>query len=356
MNNSDVKPSALIETLDLESYEKTLLSGVITPSGYTFFDNSTLESARTCLRYYYFKHIRKFDPLGIRPPLIFGGAWHSSMDTLWPLCSNGEKKALVLEAAFEAFLSFWKNTRITELDELDLYPRTPTKAFELLGEYYNRYGEDLQRYKILAVERPFIIPLTNDDQKLLYIGKIDKETEEERTEDVMAWDHKTGAILGSLWQAGFSPNSQMDGYHHAERMNYGNKFHSICIDGVQVHKTKVDFSRLWLARQTAQIESWLWETLEKIAEIQYNETLLLSYRNSGKKLNFLPAFPKNCKMCSNQYGKPCIYRDLCVYQNNPEDYEIVEEYYEENLWKPFLITEKPTKEGMMFNVESSEGE
>jgi len=356
MTNNDVRPTGFIDTLDSTTYEKTKLSGVHTPSGYTFFDNSTLESARTCLRYFYFKHIRKFNPLGYRPPLVFGSSWHAAMDYFWPAASRGEKKTTLLDGAFSEFLKIWQASNMIELDEMDLYPRTPTKALELLDAYYNAYGEDLKRYKILNVERPFIIPLTDDSQKLMYIGKIDKETEEERSGDINGWDHKTASILGEMWKNNFAPNSQMDGYFHAERMEYGQRFRGMYIDGIQVHKTKIDFARLPLICQTTQVERWLWETLEWIADIQANELALLEYRESNKHLDFLPAFKCNTKNCSNQYGKPCIYRDLCVYQNNPEDYEIRSEYFEENLWQPFEITEKNTKDGMVFSVESSEGE
>jgi hypothetical protein len=355
MTNSDIKPLSLVETIDSLTYNKTKLSGVRTSSGYTFFDNSTLDAFRTCPRYYYFKHIRRFNPLGLRPPLIFGSSWHSAMDFFWPAATKGVNKKEIIEGSLSNFMNFWNASGITELEELDLYPRTPTRALEVLISYYDRYGEDFKRFRILDVEKPFIIPLTSDEQKLMYIGKIDKVTEEERIEDICIWDHKTASLLGSMWTNGFAPNSQMDGYHHAGKMLYGRKFSTIVIDGVQIHKTKIDFQRLPICRQTTQIERWLWETLEWIEEIRYNEELLLSYRDSPEHLEFLPAFKCNTKMCANQYGKSCIYRDLCTFQNNPEDHEITE-CYEEDLWQPFKIEEVTTKDGMTFKVESSEGE
>ena len=358
MKNSDVTPLSFIELPDSNTYEKPKLSGLRTPSGYTFFDNSTLEAARTCLRYYYFKHIRKFNPIGLRPPLIFGSSWHTAMDFFWPAASKGEKKEYIIEGSFSSFMEFWNESKISEvMDDIDLYPRTPTKAHEVLIAYYNQYGEDLKRYEILSVERPFIIPLTDDSQKLMYIGKLDKVTREIRTEETNIWDHKTASLLGQMWVNTFSPNSQMDGYHHSGKMEFGKSFNNIYIDGVQIHKTKKpEFQRLIISRDISRIEAWLWETLEKISEIQYNEELLLSYREGGKHLNFLPAFPKNCKMCANQYGKPCVYRDICVYQNNPEDMEMNSEYFEEDLWSPFKIEEKNTKDGMTFVIDSQEGE
>lgn len=356
MKNSDISPLIFTETINSSEYEKTKLSGVRTDSGFVFYDNSTLEAMRTCPRYFYFKHIRKFDPLGIRVPLIFGSSWHSAMDYYWPNAAKGkESKEQLLEGSFNNFLKIWNASEVTSLLEMDIYPRTPTKALEVLKAYDKLYGEDLKRYKVLNVERPFIIPLTNDEQKLMYIGKIDKEIEDERAEEVIGIDHKTTGLIGQMWENSFSPNSQFDGYHHAERMHYGSAFKQIWIDGVQIHKTKIDFRRLPLMRQVSQVERWLWETLEWIAEIQYNEDLLLEYRKSNKKLNFLPAFKCNTKSCSNQYGKPCIYRDLCVYQNNPEDYEISSDF-QESLWQPFEITEVSKKGEMTFRVENFEGE
>lgn len=358
LTNNDVKPIDMTDIVLSSEYESTTLSGIRTKSGYIFYDNSTLNDFRVCPRKGYFKHIRKFAPSGIAMPLIFGGAWHSAMDVLWPLSSKGIKKNQVIEESFEAFLKFWANTEASKLDEFtlnDLYfPRVPTKALELLSFYFDEYGESLLDYEIATIELPFIVPLTNDETKLMYIGRIDK--------DVMYkggphefFDHKTGSALETMWTNSFSPNDQFDGYFHAGKMLYGNSFHSITVDGIQVHKTKKAVKRLPLLLQIPQVEGWLWETLEQIGEIEYNEKLLLEYRESGKHQNFLPAFPKNCTACANQYGKPCPYRDLCVYQNNPEDHEMMDAF-EPSTWVPFQIEEKQTKDGMIFNVDIKEGD
>jgi len=358
MNNFSLKPLSTVEVISSLEYERPKISGLTTPSGYVFFDNSTLDIARTCLRKYYFQKIRGWNVDGPAAPLIFGSSWHSAMDFLWPACSKGEKKSFVIDGAFSSFLETWNASEYgnySDLDLLDLYPRTPTRALEMLEAYYKEYGESFKKYKILSIERPFIIPLTDDSSKLMYIGKLDKEIEDERTEEVTICDHKTSSFLETQWINTFSPSDQFDGYHHAGKMHWGRKFTSIMVDGAQVHKTKISFKRLPLMRQTSQIESWLWETLETISEIQYNEELLLNYRNSGKHLEFLPAFKGNHKVCAYQYGKPCPFRDLCIYQNNPEDHDI-SDGFKNDIWNPFLIEEKITKEGMEFNVVVKDGE
>lgn len=50
---------------------------------FDLYDNTRISAFRTCGRAYYFRHVRDFDPVATRRPLLFGGAWHSAMDVVW---------------------------------------------------------------------------------------------------------------------------------------------------------------------------------------------------------------------------------------------------------------------------------
>lgn len=365
MLNSDVSPLAPVGTVsdqDVFLLDSDPLSGIITPSGYRFFDNSTLTEARVCLRRFYFKAVRHIDTEGQKPSLEFGSSWHSSMDQLWSDCCSFNGRILanslspqeVIKRANDAFRKRWNESSMPEREEFDLYPRTPGRAAEMLIEYYSRYGEQLGTFNLLEVERPFIIPLTDDSQKLMYIGKLDKVTESFNTGEITPWDHKTAANFGKTWVESFSPNSQFDGYHHAGKMLWGPDFNTIYIDGAVVQKTKIDFMRIPLMRQQNQIEAWLWETLDLISLIQYHEAQLHEVREQmrqGRHYNFLPAFPKNTCSCTSFYGC-CPYLQLCQFQNNPEEHEIQDGFCESH-WKPFEIEEN--SDGT-FKVQIKEGE
>jgi len=325
--------------------------GIVTASGYHFYDNSTLNDFRVCFRRGYFSKLRDFEPIDPvkRRGLEFGTCWHAAMDVVWGRAKELSDEAL-LKAAHENFMIAWNKSPISQADDFDLYPRTPGRAAEMLVEYISRFAEDIRRKTVIAIESPFIVPLTDADEKLMYIGKLDKVIRD--ADGVRFWDHKSAASFSNAWVDSFSPNSQFDGYSHAGHMTYGDEFQGCMIDGALVQKAKVDFKRIPVSRIAAQLDAWLYETLYLIQEIQYHENLLAEYRAAGSRDTCLRCFPKNTSRCTEYYGT-CPYLELCKFQDNPDLYPIQELVYHEHKWTPFNIDETATGE---FKVEVVEGE
>jgi hypothetical protein len=342
----------IITGADLNSKPATLPTsniGILTSSGYHFYDNSTLNEFRVCFRRGYFSKLRNFEPLGVRKGLLFGTCWHAAMDVVWGRAKELGDEALLREA-FSAFKAAWELTPLAQMDDFDLFPRTPGRAAEMLLEYVNRFGEDIRRKQVLAIESPFIVPLTDTEEKLMYIGKLDKIVRD--ADGVRFWDHKSAANFGNAWIESFSPNSQMDGYSHAGHMTYGTEFQGCMIDGALVQKSKIDFKRIPVSRIPAQLDAWLYETLYLIQEIQYHENLLAEYRAANNRDNCLRCFPKNTSRCTEYFGV-CPYLELCKFQDNPDLYPIQELSFQEHKWQPFDIFETSSGE---FKVEVKEGE
>lgn len=327
----DFNPS-LVKT---HKVEKPFLSG-IAAEGNRFFDNSTLDSMRVCPRRFYYSKVRKWKADRSAIALVFGSSWHASMDFLWQYPSSKVEK--VFE---EGFLKEWNKSEFTESDAFDLFPRTPARAFDMLKKYIERYQSWLENnIKVIAIEKAFIVPLSESHQNLFYIGKWDKLYKEGSYYHIV--DHKTSSSFANTWLNSWSPNGQVDGYLYAGHMEYGDLFKSVMIDGALVSKTTVDFRRVPIERQVDMLDSWKWEVLDLIEQIIYYENALEEERKSDSHSKFLKAFPKCTTSCTSYYGT-CPYMDLCKFVPNPEVYEGTDlpSGFQVDTWRPFDIAITP---------------
>jgi len=321
---------------------KDHLSGLTTIGGNRFYDNSMLDTMRVCPRRFYFRHIKHWELDGVRAALIFGSSWHSGMDYLWqnPSCK--------IDEAFDAFMKIWNASDLRDADVFDLYPRSPQRAKDMLIKYQERYGNWLaNNIELLSVEKPFIVPLSEDKQNLFYVGKLDKQYREYRF--IYTCDHKTSSSFSTTWLNSWSPNGQVDGYLFAGHMEYGSEFKGVVIDGALVQKTSIDFKKIPVERQIDMLDNWKWEVLDLIEQIWYYETLLVQYRKAieiGQVHSpFLATYPKCTTSCTSYYGA-CPYLDLCKFIPNPEIYKDEEPPagFIKSTWKPFEVDETPEGE------------
>lgn len=324
--NHDFKPGDVETFKDLSGDH---LSGLTTPSGNRFYDNSTLDSFRVCPRRFYYRHIRHWETDNVKTALIFGTCWHTAMDFIWknPGCNDSQ--------AFEAFMTEWNKSELAEAESFDLFPRSPGRAMEMLRAYLDRYQSWLQSIEVVAIEKAFIVPLSFEQQNLFYVGKWDKLYKEGDFYTIT--DHKTSSSFASTWLNGWSPNGQIDGYLYAGHMEYGDFFRNVVIDGALVQKTKVDFIKIPVERQAQMLDQWKWEVIDLIDQIWFYENELLRLRNE-KPENFLRTYPKCTTSCTSYYGS-CPYLNLCKFVPNPELVETVPDGYVISNWKPFNIAE-----------------
>lgn len=332
MIDSDLSPSKRITVIDAATELK--LSGMSTPSGKRFFDNSMLDVFRVCPRKFYFRHIRNWETAGIRVPLIFGTAIHAAMDQLWPGV-HGNNDFQLLELSMTAFQKAWIAGGMGDSMDFDTFPRTPARAIDILIGYIKQYRSMIESVQLVAVETAFVVPLSLENSDIFYIGKWDKVYKDRLGYNIL--DHKTASSIANTWLNSFSPNGQMDGYLHAGHMTYGDEMHGVMIDGLLNSKSKIDFIRLPLQRQIGQLNAWLWEVTDLIDQIELNEERLLDIRSSDKRLDYLAAFPKCTTSCTQYYGI-CPYHDICQFVDNPEGREIPDSMAI-STWTPFSITE-----------------
>jgi hypothetical protein len=158
------------------------------------YDNTRISAFKACPRLHFFRHVLDLETEQTRAALVFGGAWHKAMDTLWPdMVALGrtpnwksnwqDAREEIVVNAFASFQDEWTARGLPGLDEMEsdqyliLRPRTPTTALEMLYTYADERRTFLTSpdLELLGVEVPFAVPLDPQRDSLFYVGRFDKK-------------------------------------------------------------------------------------------------------------------------------------------------------------------------------------
>jgi hypothetical protein len=280
-----------------------------------------------------YRHEFNWRPKGTSVPLVFGGAWHAAMEVIWDQIGKVPKGELA-RRAFSAFLIHWCGEGMPAPSDMDyemekeMSPRTPGRAFEMIVAYIDKRSINASDFELVAIERPFIVPLDPDDDTLFYVGKIDKIVK--RRGKVLGIEHKTTTAYkkGGPFRAGFidsfSPNSQIDGYLYALHMMFPGEVGGVWVDAALVHSKEDGFTFIPVEKLFDHLDSWLHDTRWWITRLEREKAQLKKATSTDKYLN---AFPKNTNSCFD-FASTCPYHDLCkawpnpVGRNLPPGYEV----------------------------------
>lgn len=311
-----------------------------------YFDNTRISSFKVCPRKYYFRHVRHWRKAGTAAPLVFGSSWHAAMDVVWQLAKTQMSNGDILVEAMKAFWAKWEDEGMPKKSEWSLEhetklgARTPNNAAEMLAEYIEKRRPWMQEIELLAVEKPFAVPLDPKDTSAIYVGRRDKDFRYKGF--IYCGEHKTTTSysiehgLRSNFIESFSPNSQVDGYIHAGHMDYGNDFQGVWIDAALVHKKVRHFKFIPVSRMLEMLDAWLFETRKWIALI-FGETANLELERLERPTHnpgFMRAFPKNTESCDGKY-EPCTYINLCKAWKSPDEHAEPPEGFIVEKWEPF---------------------
>lgn len=323
------------------------------------YDNTELSSHKNCERRYFFRHVLDLEAEGLAAAPAFGLGWHKAMDVVWGALSKrrdtvgltNEETVNLTKLAYLAFEAEWTSWGFPGLGELDeewrdkLKARTPDTALEMISnciqqrEFFIRHECEL-----LAIEQPFVVPLTPDDPNLFYCGRLDKTIRYQG--GIYVIDHKTTSMykkdgyFRSDWVESFSPDSQIEGYSYGAMMKYGDEFKGVYIDGALVHKDVHEgYCLIPVKRAAEHLDAWLWETLQEVKRIREN----IERVNDPASLEapYLPAFRKNPSNCFD-FFTPCPYLEICRSVSNPLR-EVVQHGtpmgFQVNKWSPFDVNQ-----------------
>lgn len=312
-----------------------------------YYDNTRLTDFKECERKYYFRHIRHLVPEGIAPALVFGLSWHEAMDTIWDQAKHDISDDELIKEGMATFVREWKlwgypdfNETTEEWESL-LKFRTLDTALEMLYNYVQRYRSRLREYDLLAIEQPFAVPISEENERpVFYVGRLDKVYR--WRSDLWIGEHKTSSLykrdgyFRTEFVEGFDPNSQVDGYIHSGHMYFPDeKFTGVMIDAALVHGSVHDgFKLIPIEKKPQMLESWLGETIYFIDAVEQQKAILAEDRATGGSLD-MAAFPRRTTSCVTKFGL-CQYHKICKYHPNPETAETFEGFHSEK-WEPFSI-------------------
>lgn len=305
------------------------------------YDNTRLGDYKRCPRYYMFRHEFHWSTKGARVPLIFGGAWHAAQEVIWANIGKVPKGELA-KRAFGAFLEYWCGEGMPAPADMDyemqqeLSPRTPARGLEMIIAYIDKRGPNAADFELVAIEKPFIVPLDPEDDTLFYIGRIDKIVR--RHGKVLGIEHKTsteyrknGPFKNTFLES-FSPNSQVDGYLYALHMLFPGGVGGVWVDAALVHKVEEGFTFIPIEKKMEQLDSWLYDTRWWIAQLEAEKVKLAAEQQRNAPSPYLNAFPKRTSACRD-FNALCPYIYLCKSWPNPVGKEIPREF-EMQRWDP----------------------
>jgi len=315
-----------------------------------YIDNTMISTYRRCPREFYLRHVKHWRPEGTALPLVFGLAWHDALDIVWGLASSGLSDIELREAAWERFCETWEAEGLPPSDQLTmeqqelLSPRTPGNAREMLAAYIEERRNQLRRFRILDIEKPFAVPIFNTEGpgSVLYVGRRDKLFSPP-SGGVYVGEHKTTTMYskrGGFRQSyldSFSPNSQVDGYLFATNMELaaeGKRVSGVWVDVALVHKSERVFKWLPIDRSLAMLDSWLVETRIWVERILVE---IASNKVNGDAVP-LTGFPKNTDSCF-RYNKECPYKDLCRMRPDVNKLDEPPPGFVYDPWSPFDVLE-----------------
>lgn len=310
------------------------------------YDNTRISDFQRCPRYYFFRHVMHWTPdSGPSLPLSFGGAWHAAMDVMWDGIAHGVPEAELVMASYAAFVEHWIACGLPDPHEIDfvlqdqMMPRVPSRALEMLYAYYEKRYELIRGLELVSVERSFVVPIKPHDEKLFYVGKIDKTVRAGKNR-VRAFDHKTTTSVkaeggGShkirpMFLETFSPNRQMDGYNFSLKLTYPNDRVDVWVDVALLHKQSEDFQLVTVDRTMDQLNAWLSDTIKWISKI---EDELLELQQCDSHDSYMSAFPKNTNSCFD-FNTACPYLPLCKARPNPLTWPDAPPAYKFEKWDP----------------------
>lgn len=294
------------------------------------YDNSMLSDAHSCMRYFYFKHVRGWKKEGFDAATAFGSAWHAALDGIWARES--------LDQAMDRFIDEWARcggqpaARLTPMQLASLGARVPGTAKLMLQAYREQNRRLIDTTTVLSVEHAFRVPLTDGVE---YLGILDKVLDNGAEVTVLehkstGWSAAYGAGFHPAWLESWQLSSQTDGYLYAARIAF-NRTAKLLIDAALVHKTKRLFQMIPIRRTVEALDEWLWGARSKAVEIEAHKAALPGLQDAA----WLSAFPKTGATSGNciRYQKLCPYFSICKVGGNPEQMHMPVGFKEER-WDP----------------------
>lgn len=282
---------------------------------WSIHDSSKIDTYLTCPRKYFYEYILGWRSDRPAQDLHFGQAWHLAREV--QLLEGYDK----VEKAYLRALTYYREQFPEETD--DLYrPKDMICLGIALGEFANRYKNDLRDNELLFTETSGTVPINLQGRKLHY--RMDSILRNKQTGKIFSWDHKSAKKFGRYWKDKFYLSMQNCTYTHCLYCMYpieevlGIEFCGTAFEYLQRGSKSrsagyhVSFERVPAFRNQSQMNVWLWNVNRICDEIENDFNCLMSSKESDQ---VLMAFPMNPTSCTDFWG--CTWHDFCMTWENP---------------------------------------
>lgn len=290
-------------------------------------DSTKLSCYSACPRRYFYSYVLGWKPDEHYNDLAFGKAWHAGLEHLYRNALNPS----CLPEVFDIFIEEYRKDFPESTDSL-FKSKNPERALLAYVAYVNNYPEDAYDLTILDTEVTGVIPLEHQGRNI--IVKMDLVARDNRTDNIIVLEHKTGGRYSNLWELSWNVAIQPGAYLHALNYYYydANKYSGsqVVINGTFFGSKAIDFHRKRCRKSNASMGAWLYTVNSLIDRIEKDfETLSTLYRDDL----YLTAFPMNPEACTNYRG--CAFNDLCTCAANPLSFcETPPDGFSYHWWNP----------------------
>lgn len=281
---------------------------------WNIYDSTKIQEFLDCPRQFFYKRILGWErETPWTNDLTFGKAWHKAMEILY---SGGFSDTNVAKAYEEGFLPTYREVFPSDSDEL-FEPKTPDNALIGLSAYcvYPANSDDLKRFRVVKTEIAGSVLIDTDGTSVIY--KIDLLYQDLNNNKYGCLEHKTKKnSFSRTWTDQWDQSIQIGNYNHALNMLIGNEDLSN-VDGVTVNgaaflKTKNDFARVSVRKNSSMMVDHLWTVRETIDRMKMD---LESLTECSDKDIIMMCFPRNPQACTKYYG--CEFANYCAAWPNP---------------------------------------
>lgn len=264
------------------------------------WDATSIETAMTCPRKYYYVMIEGRRPIKKSVHLYFGGLYAKALEHFYKYRARGASiDAAVCRVVRETLIATWD----ADMGQPMPFSHAAKTRFSLirsivwyLAEFADESKGGLQTYMLKngkpAVELSFSFEMLED---IVLCGHLDRVATMGDEKYVM--DQKTtGATLTSYYFDQFKPHNQFSLYTLAGKIVLDTPIKGVIIDAAQVAVSFTRFERSITYRTEEELNEW-WESVLTTIRLTQSYTAL-------------DKFPMNLSACGNYGG--CPFRHVCA--------------------------------------------
>lgn len=296
------------------------------------WDSTSIKSAETCLRYYFYKHIEGWQPRRKSVHLLFGGWYAAALESYHSYVADGmAPDEAELEVVAELMVETWEYEKDAEGNPIpgtgqpwasDHNTKTRENLIRTFVWYLDQFGADDTCETVIlsdgqaAVEHSFQLDVDNG---IILSGHIDRLVT--FGGKVYVQDQKTtGTTITARFFNQFNPDTQMSLYTFAGRALFGNPVSGVMIDGAQIAVGFTRFERGFTYRDEGSLNEWYDDAMFHIETAQ---------RASREK-----HFPKNTSSCGNYGG--CQFRHICSRGPAVREQFLKADFEKQPRWDPLV--------------------